>query len=127
MKTSESSEMVVSGSDTDEPEGGGSLEAGELPGDWFIAGEPDEQSTVPLATTASVQTAAVLSIHGVGIKIACNSTTLGETSLEVGEADIGTATSLALEGCSTTEPKTKCELEAQPTTIKTHPLGATVK
>jgi hypothetical protein len=94
---------------------------------WFVGGEElPTGSKAALAATAKVDTAFVLSIPKVSLKIACKGTTFGTQSAEIIGTESGKAKSLTFEGCETIEPATGCAIEGQPQSITTVPLNIAV-
>lgn len=94
---------------------------------WFVNGtELTSGRTAALATTATVDSAAVLSVPAVGVEVECKSTILNATKPEIlGGTSTGKAESLVFGGCETVKPTSGCELESQPIKITTSPITAT--
>jgi hypothetical protein len=96
--------------------------------EWFVNGAKlAAGSTAALATNAPVDEFATLSI-GSGaneVQVECSGANLvgGEAYISGGTG--GMAKSLTFEKCSVIKPTKECEIEGQPTTIKTNALGVT--
>jgi hypothetical protein len=94
-------------------------------GGW--KGVPEGGAT-PLASTAKVDSFSklALKVGTTNVKVECKGTLLSGTGLELMAVDEILATSITFEKCETTEPA-KCELEGQPTSIRTEPIRGFAK
>ncbi len=101
--------------------------AGPASANWFIGGtELGVGKTAALANTAQVDTAAVLNIPKLKVKLTCTGNILRGVNPEIIGTNKGKAKSLIFEGCKTVEPATGCELLENPQEIPTEPIEATV-
>ncbi len=91
---------------------------------WFVGGAALSGGKA-LSTTAKVDTAAVLNIPKLKIKLTCLGPLLNATSPEIVATNTAKAKSLIFEGCKTLEPAIGCELEENPQRIPTEPVTAT--
>jgi hypothetical protein len=107
--TSEGVEVVLSGSDKDKA-GSETVTATEWPGKWLVAGASLGEGKAALASSAQVDSAALLRVPSAAVKIACTATSVKASNPEILWEYLGLAGLVTFEGCSTTEPKTQCEL-----------------